>query len=132
MHDWALRQNVASPIIRTARAEKFPTDEAARMSPSPDQRPAVRWIVLALVLLPPVAIFAPVLFQDRSLAFRDTATFYYPLFQWIEQRWHEGELPLWNPHVNFGTPVVGEASSSVFYPGKAIFLLPLEFSWKFK
>jgi hypothetical protein len=92
----------------------------------------MKWLALLLVVLPPLAIFAPVLFADRSLAFRDTAVFYYPLFEWIEQRWQEGELPLWNPHANFGTPLVGEASSSIFYPGKAILLLPLEFSWKFK
>ena len=96
------------------------------------ERSSVRWIALALVVLPVLAIFAPVLLQDRSFAFRDTAVFYYPLFEWIEQQWQRGELPLWNPHVNYGTPVIGEASSSVFYPGKAIFLLPLEFSWKFK
>lgn len=102
------------------------------MLPSQNYRPAANWIALALVALPPLAIFAPVLFQDRSLAFRDTAVFYYPLFEWIEQQWQQGELPLWNPHANFGTPLVGEASSSMFYPGKAILLLPLEFSWKFK
>lgn len=102
------------------------------MSPPEDNRQALPWIVLTLVVLPPLAIFAPVLFQDRSLAFRDTAVFYHPLFAWIEQQSVQGELPLWNPHANFGTPLVGEASSSMFYPGKALLLLPLEFSWKFK
>jgi hypothetical protein len=102
------------------------------MSPLENSRRAVNWIALALVVLPPLAIFAPILFADRSLAFRDTAAFYHPLFEWIEQQWQQGELPLWNPHANFGTPLVGEASSSIFYPGKAILLLPLEFSWKFK
>lgn len=101
------------------------------MSPTENSR-SVHWIALALVALPPLAIFAPVLFADRSLAFRDTAVFYHPLFEWIEQQAQQGELPLWNPHANFGTPLVGEASSSLFYPGKAILLLPLEFSWKFK
>jgi hypothetical protein len=85
-----------------------------------------------MVAAPLLAIFAPVLFQDRSFAFRDTAAFYYPLFQWIEQQWQAGTPPLWNPHVNYGTPVVGDASSSVFYPGKLLFALPVEFSWKFK
>jgi hypothetical protein len=99
---------------------------------SKEQRPVGTWIAVALIVLPPVAIFAPALFQDRSLAFRDTAVFYHPLFQWIEQQWQDGELPLWNPHLNYGTPVVGEGSTCVFYPGKAIFLLPGDFAWKFK
>lgn len=90
------------------------------------------WYGLVLVLLAPVAIFAPVLIGDRSLAFRDTAVFYYPLFEWIEEQWRSGTLPLWNPHVNFGSPLAGEASSQLFYPGKLMLLLPLEFSWKFK
>jgi hypothetical protein len=91
-----------------------------------------KFFVWLLVIAPLLVIFAPVLLTDRSFAFRDTAVFYYPLLAWIEQQWQAGELPLWNPHVNYGTPLVGEASSSLFYPGKLILLLPMEFSWKFK
>src|SRR6476661_972213 len=98
------------------------------MSDQPSKSPTL-WMQRGLIVLPLVAIFAPVLFQDRSFAFRDTAHFYYPLFEWIEGQWQRGELPLWNPHVNFGTPVVGEGASCLFYPGKEIFLLPLAFSW---
>lgn len=84
------------------------------------------------IALPLLALFAPVLFQDRMFGFRDTAHFYYPLFEWIETQWRVGRAPLWNPHINYGIPVVGDATSSVFYPGKLVFVLPLEFSWAFK
>jgi hypothetical protein len=84
------------------------------------------------VILAPTVIFAPVLFADRSLAFRDTGVFYHPLYEWVETQWHASGLPLWNPHVNFGVPVVGEASTSIFYPGKLLLVLPIDFAWKFK
>ena len=54
--------------------------------------------------------------------FRDSAYLYYPLFKWIDSVWAVGEIPLWNPYCNYGLPIVGDGSSSVFYPGKLIFL----------
>ncbi len=54
--------------------------------------------------------------------FRDSAYLYYPLFKWIDSVWASGEIPLWNPYCNYGLSVVGDGSSSVFYPGKLIFL----------
>ncbi len=53
--------------------------------------------------------------------FRDSAYLYYPLFEWIDAQWASGEIPLWNPYCNYGMPVVGDGSTSVFYPGKLIF-----------
>ncbi len=53
--------------------------------------------------------------------FRDSAYLYYPLFEWIDAQWASGEIPLWNPYCNFGMPVVGDGTSSIFYPGKLIF-----------
>jgi hypothetical protein len=94
--------------------------------------PKIQWKTIALAILPLVALFAPVMLSDRMFAFRDTAVFYEPLFAWIETGWAKGELPLWNPHLNRGVPLASEATSSLFYPGKLLLLLPLEFTWKFK
>ena len=55
------------------------------------------------------------------VGFRDSAYLYYPLFQWIDAQWAAGQIPLWNPYCNFGMPVVGDGTSSVFYPGKLVF-----------
>jgi hypothetical protein len=96
------------------------------------QRIISRWIVPLVIIAPVVAIFAPVLFSDRSFAFRDGAHFYHPLFQWITQEWGQGRIPLWNPLENCGTPVLADATSSIFYPGKLIFILPLPFAWLYK
>jgi hypothetical protein len=77
-------------------------------------------------------IFGPALVSDRSFAFRDAGHFYYPLFQWCCREWASGRVPLWNPLENCGVPVLADVTSSVFYPGKLIFLLPLEFAFRFK
>ena len=57
------------------------------------------------------------------VGYRDSAYLYYPYFQWIDQQWQKGEIPLWNPYCDLGYPVVADGTSSVFYPGKLIFLV---------
>jgi hypothetical protein len=84
------------------------------------------------VLIPILAMFGPALVTDRSFAFRDAAHFYYPLFEWCAREWGAGRIPLWNPQENAGIPVLADTSSSVFYPGKLVFALPLDFSLRYK
>jgi hypothetical protein len=54
--------------------------------------------------------------------FRDSAYLYYPLFEWLDSEWQSGEFPLWNPYCNFGMSNAGDNTTSMLYPGKAIFL----------
>jgi len=75
--------------------------------------------------------FAPALVLGRPLLFRDSAHFYYPLFEWCCREWSAGRVPLWNPLENCGTPVLADATSSVLYPGKVIFALPLGYDFCF-
>ena len=112
----------------TTKSKRMPR-AAPRTAATPSRGRYFAWL---LVVLPCLLLVAPVLSQDRSFAFRDTAHFYYPLFEWIEQEASQRELPLWNPHVNYGTSLVGEGTSSMFYPGRLLFCLPLEFSWRMK
>ena len=55
------------------------------------------------------------------VGFRDSANLYFPMFEAIDTAWDQGKVPLWNPFCNFGMPLVADGTSSVFYPGKAIF-----------
>ena len=75
--------------------------------------------------------FGAVLFQGRSFGFRDAANFYYPLFQWETQEWAAGRIPLWNPLDDTGTPVFAETTSSVLYPGKVVFALPISYRLRY-
>jgi hypothetical protein len=76
--------------------------------------------------------FGPALFTRSSFVFRDAAHYYYPLFEWSARQWAAGQIPLWNPQENCGVPTLADATSSVFYPGKLIFVLPLDFATKYK
>ena len=69
--------------------------------------------------------------EDRWLGFRDAANYYQPLFAWESAEWAAGRIPLWNAGDNCGTPAIADATSSVFYPGKVVFLLPLRFELRF-
>lgn len=86
-----------------------------------------------LFLIVPVGIFfLPILISDQTFAYRDSGRFYYRQFEWNKSQWEAGRIPLWNPQENLGMAVVGEASSSVFYPLQVLLLIPwLKFSTAF-
>lgn len=71
-------------------------------------------------------LFAPALNGRSGFAFRDAAHYYRPLFEYIGQEWRAGRPPLWNPYENIGVPLAAENTSSLFYPGKLLFALPLD------
>ncbi len=79
-----------------------------------------------------VWLFADALFGSGTFAFRDAGHFYYPLFRLIGDEWAAGSVPLWNPYENLGQPLLGNPTSSVFYPGKLIFALPLGYDCNYK
>lgn len=69
------------------------------------------------------AFFFRPLIEGERFSYRDVGYFYYPLFEQIQNEWERGRLPLWDPFENLGQPLAGNPTSSVFYPGKAIFFL---------
>jgi len=87
------------------------------------------WLAIAI---PIAVLFGPALVSDRSFALRDAGHFYYPLFEWCCREWAAGRVPLWNPLENCGLPVLADTTSSVFYPGKLLFLLPVDFALRYK
>jgi hypothetical protein len=92
------------------------------------QAPSARRVVLlgaALVAALLAVCFAPAFDPSRRLAFRDISQFYLPLYEYLRERVWEDGLPLWNPLWNTGTPIVGDATSALFYPPRLLFLLPV-------
>ena len=91
-----------------------------------------RLALVALTMLLPVAwLFGGAVLRGEIFACRDATSFYYPLFQWECREWSAGRVPLWSPQDNLGVPLLADASSSVFYPGKLLFALPLDFPRRF-
>ncbi len=81
------------------------------------------WIApFALIIGIHSYLLGPMAVGVKAPGFRDSAFMYYPLFRWIDRQNELGEIPFWNPDDNFGVPVVEDATTSMFYPGKAIFL----------
>jgi hypothetical protein len=75
-----------------------------------------------------VACFGSILFRDEQFAFRDSAHYYYPLQDRVQQAWRAGHLPLWEPGENGGEPLLGSPTAAVLYPGKLIFAV-VPFAW---
>ncbi len=75
------------------------------------------FLVLVLVC------YRPVLFENGQFANRDAAGFYYPLYLRVQQEWHAGRWPLWDPAMNGGAPLLGTPMAAVFYPGKVLYAL---------
>lgn len=87
------------------------------------------WFVWAGLLALLGWLFAPVLSGTMSVAFRDAAHYYHPLFQYVSSEWRAGRVPLWNPYENCGMPLAADPTASVFYPGQLLFLLPGDYTW---
>ncbi|MDG1806741.1 MAG: hypothetical protein P8I27_02470 [Pirellulaceae bacterium] len=77
-----------------------------------------------LVLGISIWLFGPVLTGSSEFGFGDAANLYQPLYQWTSERWLAGQVPLWCALDNWGAPVIADASTGIFYPGKLIFLIP--------
>jgi hypothetical protein len=102
------------------------------MSDRGNRRWPARFGAALLVALPILVLFGPVLVADRSLAIRDAAHFYHPLLKWTTEQWQRGSPPLWNPYENTGMPLLADASSSLFYPGRLLLLLaPVDFAQRY-
>lgn len=81
-------------------------------------------LVAGCLLTLTLVCFWPVLARDGQFALRDSAEFYYPLHLRVEREWDAGRWPLWEPEENGGTPLLGNPSAAVLYPGKLLFRLP--------
>lgn len=81
-----------------------------------------RW-PLGLIFVVWFCLFWQMNSGQTVIGFRDSAYLYYPYFKWIDQQWAAGEFPLWNPYCDLGHPVVGDGTSSLFYPVKLVFFV---------
>jgi hypothetical protein len=75
-----------------------------------------------------VSFYGGILFGGLQFAFRDAAHFYYPLYDRVQREWNAGRLPLWDQGENGGTPLLGNPTAAVLYPGKLLFA-PVPYPW---
>ncbi len=76
--------------------------------------------------------FREALFTGQTFYFRDITSFIYPTRRLIGDLIREGYLPLWNPYLMSGVPLVANVEYNLLYPLSVIYyLLPFDraFTW---
>jgi hypothetical protein len=64
----------------------------------------------------PIFIFFPALFGGKIFWQRDVGLYWYPQIEAFVRTVAEGALPVWNPFVSFGLPLLADPSCQVLYP----------------
>ena len=85
-----------------------------------------RFIVLLALLT--LASYPQVFLGFQTFVYRDFGLFSYPVAYHLRESFWHGELPLWNPLNNCGTPFLAQWNTQVLYP-PALFYVLLPLSW---
>jgi Bacterial membrane protein YfhO len=91
--------------------------------PRPDGGRLRTLLCLGILGLLPFALFWRVSLFLRVFADGDLYSYNYPLLCTIGRQWKAGEIPLWNPYIFGGTPLLGNMQGGAFYPLNALLLL---------
>lgn len=71
--------------------------------------------VLTLYLLTSLITFLPIFF-GKSLYLKDFFLFDYPIWHFVSKNLKNFNIPLWNPLLNFGEPILSNTNYLLFYP----------------
>jgi hypothetical protein len=69
------------------------------------------------------AYFARPLFFGWTFYFRDLHQFFLPVKELTAQLWRRGIVPLWNPYLHGGMPLLGDPLAAGFYPTSVLYLV---------
>src|ERR1041384_7241371 len=70
-------------------------------------------LILTVVIL---LFFLPVLVSGKTYFFRDIMFETYPLSSLIKESFETRTLPLWNPYIGYGQPLLAQPAAQVVYP----------------
>jgi hypothetical protein len=88
------------------------------------------WPYVVLTLVPAAAFILPDLFGGHLLMAGDNAQQNYPLHVLAGSMLSHGQLPLWNPYIFSGTPLLADFNAGAFYPLVGLFvILPDRVAW---
>lgn len=81
----------------------------------------------AVFALPLLVLFGRILFGGQALFWGTPLLQFYPWWTLASAALRAGQMPLWNPYVGNGAPLVANLQSAVFYPPNWLYLLgPVE------
>jgi hypothetical protein len=75
------------------------------------------------IIIAPVILFSPVLFTGKALFWGTPSTQFIPWWKWSFDTVLSGSLPLWNPLLGMGAPLIANYQSALFYPATWIYFL---------
>src|SRR5688500_7553940 len=78
---------------------------------------------LAVIFCFVVAVLYPFTVFGRALYWGDLYLYFYPMQEFVRHTLLDGLIPLWNPYVLCGQPLIGNPQSWVFYPGTLLLLI---------
>jgi hypothetical protein len=76
-----------------------------------------------LVVLGPLILFGPMLLRGEALFWGTPLLQFIPWRQYAIQVLSQGHLPLWNPLLGMGAPLIANYQSALFYPPNFLLLL---------
>lgn len=85
-----------------------------------------RWprdlLAVATLGLPILLVYGQVLFTNLTPAAGDFLTYYAPYWDYVNSALQQGRLPLWNPMLFAGAPLLANPQTSLFYPLRWLFI----------
>jgi hypothetical protein len=81
-------------------------------------------LALLFVLTITAVTLRDLLSTDQIPAYRDLLTFVVPLKYYLAEQLRRGEIPLWNPFLQMGSPFLAGWQTGVLYPPSLFLLLP--------
>ncbi|MDD5436685.1 MAG: YfhO family protein [Candidatus Omnitrophica bacterium] len=80
-------------------------------------------VVLAISAALTVLFFKDVIFSNNLLCFRDLGRFFYPPREYAFTLIKHGVMPLWNPFIYCGNPLLASHQPAVLYPVSLVYLI---------
>ncbi len=92
----------------------------------------IDFVALGSFLLLALAFFWKSVLGQGVIGSADLVTFFYPYKAYIRELISQGEIPLWNPLLYLGTPLLANIQAGILYPPDALFVLfsfPAALTW---
>jgi hypothetical protein len=81
-----------------------------------------RWAIPAFLAALAVIFYWKVLFTSVVMLPWDASDFFYPYLSFVHEELRHFHLPLWNPFVMSGYPIIGDMEAQIFYPLNWLFV----------
>ncbi len=86
-------------------------------------RRSSEWWTIAFLIGFTLFYYRKILFSNRFLFPWDIADFFYPYLAFVHEELRHFRLPLWDPFVMSGYPIIGDLEAQIFYPINWLFIL---------